>query len=163
MEKDSDITRYATAPGHIDSNIDHILVPQKLVNCCGTGAVAPVAPSMSDHCLVYFEHFQRLHHLFCAQSTDSPILTEKTWRRKGKSNAKLLAADLLNESKNIQTAHDCVRVATGTQRELGMSLNETVGKHVSVQCLIYNFPSILSARNIRTMSFNQLLDIAKTH
>ena len=127
LETDSDITRYATAPGYTDSNIDHILVPQGLVNCCSTRVVVPVAPSMSDHCLVYLIlHVQRLDHLFAPKVQthhfDRADMTKKEDYEE-KLNAKLLAGDLLSESKNIQTADECVQVATGTQRELGVSLN----------------------------------------
>ena len=47
VEKDESHTRFAQFPGHIDSDIDHIVVPEDYLHCCSSGTVVQVDPSIS--------------------------------------------------------------------------------------------------------------------
>ena len=166
LEKDSPFTRYATASGHRDSDIDHALVPRELVNRCSSITTLPFNPAFSDHCVLYFdiELDETAPRIMTAKYRLKAFeLPEKQEAYAGMSNAKLLSADLENVVEEIRTRQECEDFVITLQKTLQVSLNETVGKHSPKTCRFHNFPSLLQTTAVTSMTFAELSTIAKNH
>ena len=165
LPKDSTITRRAVAVGHTDSNIDHILIPQDYLSYCDNGTVIDLDPSLSDHSAIACT-FRIPEVVPKLLSTKFRI---KHFERDDKQHdyeellsKRLYSEGVIDQMHNINSYEDYCQLVTDFQKEMKISLNETIGKHSPKSSIFNKFPDIFQFQNVHSLSFSQLKTIAST-